>query len=550
MTRLLFFVFFMAAGFSTFSQGTSCKTAHAACPDKYGVFEYPYWAGASITPETGNNYGCLTTLPNSRWFLWTVSKFGTPLVELNNSRNFNLKYALWGPFTDAASARAACGALAAPVRCSNVGSPRQFINFPASAFGQAYVLVVSKEEYQTTDLTFKDLTELNYFDCNASAPGCGYYAEDPPGCDICAPFFVSSTASVSGCCAQPTPFCGKVENSAWANFIADDSTAIINLRAYYCVNGKGVEAVVADANWNPVSNCFTSRGTNLNGKLIAKNLTPGEIYYIMVDGYNGDVCEFSLHFERGLFAEVPASAATIAGPANVCPGAIATYSLPPTFGANGYLWNVPPSCIKILKGQGSGQIEVKFLMEATGKICVTPKNECYIGEAVCFDFTTKNIPLTVLPDTVVCQMDFPVMVRGQVFDSAGTYRVTLRSSLGCDSTLQVKIIKNVNCLSSNTGGIKPGTNGGTKRGNKPFGKYSLTQNDVLIVPNPTTNFIEIQTPETIQQIEIFDLTGKKLLSQITDNQQVELDISHFNTGTYFLKVRTEAGASVQKLIKY
>ena len=73
-----------------------------------------------------------------------------------------------------------------------------------------------------------------------------------------------------------------------------------------------------------------------------------------------------------------------------------------------------------------------------------------------------------------------------------------------------------------------------------------------IYPNPTTGELTINNEQlTINNIEIFDIYGKKhhisyLTSHISNHQ---INISHLPAGIYFLKITTENGVFVEKVVK-
>jgi hypothetical protein len=70
---------------------------------------------------------------------------------------------------------------------------------------------------------------------------------------------------------------------------------------------------------------------------------------------------------------------------------------------------------------------------------------------------------------------------------------------------------------------------------------------LAIYPNPASNNITIQNAENANVI-IYDVLGKKLLgvSNISNNQT--LDVSKFNTGTYFVSIEKNQQKTVEKLI--
>ena len=69
-----------------------------------------------------------------------------------------------------------------------------------------------------------------------------------------------------------------------------------------------------------------------------------------------------------------------------------------------------------------------------------------------------------------------------------------------------------------------------------------------IYPNPVNNVIRFQSELPLEQVEIFSLTGSKVLSQTNNVEQV--DIGNLAKGIYMLKASAADGkVATQKLIK-
>jgi len=76
--------------------------------------------------------------------------------------------------------------------------------------------------------------------------------------------------------------------------------------------------------------------------------------------------------------------------------------------------------------------------------------------------------------------------------------------------------------------------------------------NVKIYPNPTTGELKIENGELrIKSVEIFDVMGKLQKSRKAEEQKVDwnLDISNFPAGVYFVRVQTESGEVVKKILK-
>jgi len=85
----------------------------------------------------------------------------------------------------------------------------------------------------------------------------------------------------------------------------------------------------------------------------------------------------------------------------------------------------------------------------------------------------------------------------------------------------------------------------------PEGWGSLLEN-ITIHPNPTTGELKIENGELkIENVEIYDVFGKKLSSHhlIVSSSNHLINISHLNSGIYFVKVYTDAGEMTKKIVK-
>ncbi|MBL0012919.1 MAG: T9SS type A sorting domain-containing protein [Flavobacterium sp.] len=70
---------------------------------------------------------------------------------------------------------------------------------------------------------------------------------------------------------------------------------------------------------------------------------------------------------------------------------------------------------------------------------------------------------------------------------------------------------------------------------------------ITVFPNPTASRITINCNTNIKSLELFDTQGR-ILQTVLGNQN-NLDISSKPKGIYFLKINTEKGSKVEKIIK-
>lgn len=79
-------------------------------------------------------------------------------------------------------------------------------------------------------------------------------------------------------------------------------------------------------------------------------------------------------------------------------------------------------------------------------------------------------------------------------------------------------------------------------------EWTVDNGQWTIYPNPTDGQLRIENGEWgIENIEIFDTSGK--VQKIERRIQNEIDISSLSAGIYFLRVKTEKGTIIKKIIK-
>lgn len=80
-----------------------------------------------------------------------------------------------------------------------------------------------------------------------------------------------------------------------------------------------------------------------------------------------------------------------------------------------------------------------------------------------------------------------------------------------------------------------------------IGIDEATSNVLEIYPNPTTNILNIQSSQNINQITVFDMAGRQVMN-INGNSK-HINIENLSNGIYTLRVITEGGISTQKFVK-
>lgn len=84
---------------------------------------------------------------------------------------------------------------------------------------------------------------------------------------------------------------------------------------------------------------------------------------------------------------------------------------------------------------------------------------------------------------------------------------------------------------------------------------TLTKDDfikdetITVAPNPTKNRITVSAKNKLKSVLLFDVQGRLLQTVLEHDKTTTLDISNQAHGVYFLKVITEIGSSVEKIVK-
>jgi allantoicase len=87
-------------------------------------------------------------------------------------------------------------------------------------------------------------------------------------------------------------------------------------------------------------------------------------------------------------------------------------------------------------------------------------------------------------------------------------------------------------------------------------QLSMDGNSVKAFPNPTTDFITVSVETTNSSLKdcsiaLFDIQGKLCMNKKLNDKSIQLDLSRFTSGTYFLKVSDQGKNMLQnfKILK-
>lgn len=89
------------------------------------------------------------------------------------------------------------------------------------------------------------------------------------------------------------------------------------------------------------------------------------------------------------------------------------------------------------------------------------------------------------------------------------------------------------------------------KSNDILGEETAGLDNVSVYPNPTTNILNIVSPDAkVNVLEIFDLSGRSLRKiDLSTSTHYQVDLSNLQNAVYLIKIDTEKGAVTKQIIK-
>jgi gliding motility-associated-like protein len=256
-------------------------------------------------------------------------------------------------------------------------------------------------------------------------------------------------------------FCGSIENNSFLTFVATSNSISFDVWVTSSQNNDGIQIMIFSATncsgpvtdytcWSP--GIVPVGATNIS----ATGLIVGNTYYIMIDGYGGDVCDYVIAANSGIQTQVNATTSND----TICMGG--NVNLDAAGGNGTYNWTSSPATTGLSASTGSA---ITFTPTAAGVYTITATSTD--GNTVCPQDVSDSVTITVNEDTI------------PVFDTFGPY---------C-SGVTIPALPNT----SNNGII--GTWSPAIVNNTQSGSYTFTPNDIdcstpitiTITVNPTVN---------------------------------------------------------------
>ena len=167
----LFTVCLLLVGYNVQAQqgSTTCSGAVKACVTTVNYSFNASTSGGSA--GAGNNYGCLATQPNPSWYYLDIAESGNINISIqSNTSGRDVDFAIWGPYSNVGTAKAACGALPAPISCSYSPSSTETGTITGAQAGDSYLFLLTNFSNTANNVSFTQTGGTGQTSCDG-VPG-------------------------------------------------------------------------------------------------------------------------------------------------------------------------------------------------------------------------------------------------------------------------------------------------------------------------------------------------------------------------------------------
>lgn len=238
----------------------------------------------------------------------------------------------------------------------------------------------------------------------------------------------------------PPGFCAaEVLNPRWMSFVTFSTDLTLDISVFNCVFGEGLQMALYEiedcSNFNLIY-CTNQIQNNSSQPLFGINLIPGRTYYLVVDGFNNDYCDFTIDVVQGATGAIDISNdnTLIDGPNEMCGGSVEVFTanLP---GAGYYEWTVNGA---VQAENEQFQVIYAESFDHTIEICVTPYNDCSAAQQTCRDIVVNPIPEIYIYEEL-CEGEV-FHFESSVFTTTGFYQINTINDDGCEQIVFLELI--------------------------------------------------------------------------------------------------------------
>ncbi len=251
--------------------------------------------------------------------------------------------------------------------------------------------------------------------------------------------------------SQNFPCCPgwTLNNDEWFAFFAGTSTITIEVVPQNCTSGNqmGLQGgIYAEC---PLSQCNNAIVMDLQCActedpfiLTSNNYVVGEIYWFVVDGCLGNVCDYTIHVLEGSTIGVPPdNPGPIAGVDTVCQNAATQYTIDPVVGATVYTWTLtPPDAGSLIANGTQANVMWADTFSGSAELCMVASNLCQSNDTPSC-LTIEVQPTAIRSESISFCPGGSATINGQVYTQSGVVLDTLPSAdpADCDTVVTYTI---------------------------------------------------------------------------------------------------------------
>lgn len=337
-------------------------------------------------------------------------------------------------------------------------------------------------------------------------------------------------------------FCGSIENNSFIQFVANSSTVSLNVWVTSSSSNLGIQVMIfsttsCGGTVTPHVCVSPLAPSSAPSSVTATGLIPGNTYYMMIDGFAGDVCNYVIGVNSGIQISGQITTSTT----NVCLGSPVT--LTASGGDGNYIWNPSPDLNtttgSVVVASPTTQGAHTYTMSTGSNNPMCPANS--------FDITINAFapptPNAGIDDTVC--LGSPIFLNGIQTSTANTMSWSFLTT-GISPTPTVSFSPNFSSLTPTVTVNQPGLYRFILREtNSVCGINRDTVKVLVLNPQQTTSIIEPSCFGLSDgEIHITNMGASEFSFNNGTSWQTESFMVGFSAGTYSVCSRNYLGCSV------
>ena len=350
---------------------------------------------------------------------------------------------------------------------------------------------------------------------------------------------------------QSFPGCGgmwQLNNDEWFAFFAGSTSISIVITPSNCSqngNNQGLQGGIYAGCGPPwtvmdVQCSCTTQPFTLN----SNNFVVGQVYWVVLDGCAGNVCDYTVDVTVGSTVGVPPNnPGAINGPVNACQGTSTNYNTPPVTGATIYNWTVTPP-LGTVTGNNNNATVAWGNTPGTAEVCLTVANLCYPNTTPsCQTVTVVPTPTAMLSGSgLLCSGNSPPGSVNLTVNFTGTPPWNLVYAINGTPQPPIQTSNNPYTLVINQPGTVTLTSVSSATGNCPgtvSGSATITQ----VQLNPTATTVAATCNQSNGSINLAPAGGQAPYTFNWSNGATTEDLQNIAPGSYTVTITESMGCT-------